>query len=220
MWADMIQWRKDFGTDSLMEVTFSVTFFSPTIFKLLKVIWTIYFIHQDFEFKELDEVVKYYPHGYHGVDKEGRPVYIERLGKIDTHKLLQVTTMDRHIKYHVREFEKCFAIKFPACTIAAKRHIDSSTTILDVHGVVCLKVFCSNILADGLDSWQFSLNAGAIIFDFYSACLIILQGLKNFSKSARELLMRLQKIDGDNYPEVIPGNFTWSVFVCFSIFVC
>ncbi|CAL9165248.1 unnamed protein product [Musa hybrid cultivar] len=140
MWSEMLQWRMDFGADTIL---------------------------QDFVFSELDEVLRYYPHGFHGVDKDGRPVYIERLGMVDPNKLLTVTTVERFIKYHVQVIEKILSERYPACSLAAKRHIDTMTTILDVQGV----------------NWM------------------------SVGKLARDVVLRIQKIDSDNYPEILHKLF-------------
>ncbi|MCO5556397.1 hypothetical protein L7F22_009945 [Adiantum nelumboides] len=140
MWKAMLHWRQEYDTDH---------------------------IEENFDYQEVAEVKQCYPHGHHGVDKVGRPIYFELIGQIDPQKLSKVTTMERFIKYHVLEFERTLDKKFPACSVAAGKHIDSSTAILDVAGV----------------------------------------GMRSFSKSARELITSIQKVDSDNYPETLNQLF-------------
>ncbi|XP_020259667.1 phosphatidylinositol/phosphatidylcholine transfer protein SFH11 isoform X1 [Asparagus officinalis] len=108
MFLNMMKWREEKGVDA---------------------------IAKDFTYEEYEAVKKCYPHGFHGVDKYGRPLYIERIGMVDLTSLLNITTIDRYIKYHISEQEKTLNFRFPACSLAAKRHIASVTTILDVEGV-------------------------------------------------------------------------------------
>ncbi|KAL3627463.1 hypothetical protein CASFOL_028826 [Castilleja foliolosa] len=103
-----IKWREEFGIDA---------------------------ISKEFNYEESHVVKRCYPHGYHGVDRYGRPIYIERIGMIDLDTFLQVTTIDRFVKRHVYEQERTMNWRFPACSLAAKKHIASMISILDVKDV-------------------------------------------------------------------------------------
>ncbi|KAG2264636.1 hypothetical protein Bca52824_071715 [Brassica carinata] len=91
-------------------------------------------ISKEFKYEEYGEVKKHYPHGFHKVDKTGRPIYIERLGMVDLNAFSKATTIDRYVKYHIKEQEKTLSLRYPACSIASETCF-STTTILDVSGL-------------------------------------------------------------------------------------
>lgn len=69
--------------------------------------------------------------------QDGRPVYIEQLGKLDLTKLFTVTTPERQIQRLVVEYEKFLRQRLPVCTAMRDDNavVDTSCTIMDLAGV-------------------------------------------------------------------------------------
>ena len=74
MWKNFIDWRIAEGVESVID---------------------------DYKFEEYDKVIEVYPHGYHKIDKTGRPIYIERFGIMEIPKLWEVTTRERIVKHYI-----------------------------------------------------------------------------------------------------------------------
>ncbi|KAE8151014.1 CRAL-TRIO domain-containing protein [Aspergillus avenaceus] len=108
MFVDTEKWRKEFGTDELVRT---------------------------FDYPEKADVFKYYPQYYHKTDKDGRPVYIEKLGKIDLNAMYKITTAERMLQNLVTEYEKLSDPRLPACSRKAGKLLETCCTIMDLKGV-------------------------------------------------------------------------------------
>ena len=108
--VDCEKWRKEFGGG---------------VDKLL----------QTFEYTEKPQVMAYYPQYYHKTDKEGRPVYIEQLGKVDLAAMRKVTTDERMLQNLVVEYEKVADPRLPACSRKSGQLLETCCTIMDFKGV-------------------------------------------------------------------------------------
>ncbi|KAG8768558.1 cytosolic factor, phosphatidylinositol/phosphatidylcholine transfer protein, partial [Serendipita sp. 397] len=108
------KWRKEFGVDDIVA---------------------------NFKFEEKEEVNKYYPQFYHKTDKEGRPIYIEVLGKLDVGKLYAATSEDRLLKRLVLEYERFLTERLPACSRVVGHPVETSCTILDLNNVGLMQFY-------------------------------------------------------------------------------
>jgi hypothetical protein len=86
---------------------------------------------------------------------QGRPIYIQLLGKIDIATLKQITTEERMIKFHIQEYERCGKVIMPICSKLQGRQIDQTFGIMDVkgeqHGAAWMKAVLPACLVPGVD---------------------------------------------------------------------
>ncbi len=79
---------------------------------------------------------------------QGRPIYIQLLGKIDIGTLKQITTEERMVKFHIQEYERCAKHIMPICSKLQGRQIDQTLGIMDVkggHSVCCCYVLVAQV---------------------------------------------------------------------------
>lgn len=89
----------------------------------------------NFEYTEKEKIFEYYPQYYHGTDKDGRPVYIEQLGKVDLTAMNTITSQERMLQNLAVEYEKCADPRLPACSRKTGHLVETCCTIMDLKGV-------------------------------------------------------------------------------------
>ena len=72
--------------------------------------------------------------------QDGRPVYIEQLGKIDLSAMYKITTQERMLQNLVVEYEKLVDPRLPACSRKSEHLLETCCTIMDLKGVGLSKV--------------------------------------------------------------------------------
>eukprot|EP00927_Polykrikos_kofoidii_P049177 TRINITY_DN43288_c0_g1_i1.p1 TRINITY_DN43288_c0_g1~~TRINITY_DN43288_c0_g1_i1.p1 ORF type:complete len:679 (+),score=119.97 TRINITY_DN43288_c0_g1_i1:277-2037(+) len=86
-------------------------------------------------FPEKDAIMKFYPQNYHGVTKQGWPLYIERPGFMDMPRLLQALTPERLLEFMVFGSELSIRRRLPACSLARGELVDKSMNIMDLENL-------------------------------------------------------------------------------------
>ena len=94
--------------------------------------------------------------------QDGRPVYIQRLGKLDVNALNTITTQDRQLRRFVLEYEKFLTERLPACSKAVGHPVETSCTIMDLAGVRLTSFFTVK---------EYVSQAAAIGQDRYPECM-------------------------------------------------
>jgi hypothetical protein len=90
--------------------------------------------------KEKEALFKYYPQYYHKTDKDGRPIYIEKMGGINLTEMYKITTAERMLTNLAVEYEKLADDRLPAASRKAGHLLETCCTIMDLKGVGITKV--------------------------------------------------------------------------------
>jgi len=197
MFVDMLEWREAYGTDGAFS-------------------W---------KFEQIEAIKKSYPHGFHKYDKQGRPIYIERVGHMDQKALLDVISVEDMMKFHVQTMEYARTTLFAKASERAGGVIDQQLTIVDLDGLGLSHLgrvtysFLNGVADIDQNYYPEVLGKMYIInapWTFKAAWAVIRPWLNEGTRAKIEIVrsgwkeMLLEEIDEDVLPDFLGGkDTTW-----------
>ncbi|KDQ14209.1 hypothetical protein BOTBODRAFT_159723 [Botryobasidium botryosum FD-172 SS1] len=185
------KWRKDFGVDELVRSA-----------------------QAGREEKQL------YPQFYHKMDRDGRPLYIEQPGQVESGAITE-EGKKKQLQRLVVEYEKFINERLPACSAEAGHPVETSCTILDLKNVglsqfMSVKDYVRDAAAIGQNQypecmgkfyiinapWGFS-TAWSIVKGFLDAVTVAKIDVASSSETEQKLLAQ---IPAENLPSIFPGG--------------
>jgi len=220
------------AVDPLFDDLFLLRFLKARKFDFNKTrdMWNDYYtwrkeerLTEPFDYPELDTIKKYFPHLYFKTDKQGRPIYIERIGQLKHKDIWTVTSKERFLKYYARHSERMVTEIMPACSEASGTKIHQAFYIIDLQGM-SLKTASSGVmdLAKSLMGMcqkyfpelmgeLYVVNAPML---FYGIWNIVKLWIDERTKQKIHILgsnyqkKLLEKIDAHNLPDFLGGKAT------------
>ena len=160
--------------------------------------------------------------GFCGVDREGRPIIIERFMLTDIKAFLSSEYDDVREAYMLSKYERFAHIIYPLASQAAKKRIDSILVIYDLKGVNFSKFFDSNfkkfvkfligVVQDNYPEMLAKLIMVNVSVTFRAIWAVIKHWMDKQTLSKMELHggvpteRLLQYIDIDTLPDFLGGN--------------
>jgi len=158
---DHLRWRRDFGFREVMQ-------------------------KEPREILECDpaDVNRFYPHWQLGFDKQHRPILLKQYGPLEIWNLLEVTTMENLVRYHVWWQQKGIEI-MKHKSAQERAPVETYTIILDVEGMSVKQVtrdFLKLVQTiAGIDQNEFPERLGAMfIINVPSIFPFVFRGVKPF----------------------------------------
>lgn len=81
---------------------------------------------------------------YHKTDRDGRPMFYDRIGRMDLATLLKATTIDQLVQHFIWHQEATLVYRLPACSLQHGALIHTSIFVLDLDGF-SLSTFSSEV---------------------------------------------------------------------------